>query len=396
MGLAASLVSVAASAVPRPVVLVPGTAGSQLEARFDKGGAAPPGCPQRRAWHTAWLSAVDLLPSSLPCWADTFRLDYDETTGALTEPPGVEFRVPGYGHTSTVEHLDPALAPFGATAYMAGVVRALVAEGYTRGRDVVAAPYDFRRTPRSDPQLIPSLMNLVDTASAAANNSAVAIFSHSLGSLLVVELLRQAPPAWKRRRVHSWTSVAGVFGGSVDTVRVLVSGNAEGVPLARPLALRAEQRSTESNVWLLPRQEAFGTVVIARRPSRNYTTADLDALLLDAGFHAAPDIRRRLRPLASGPLPAPGVPTRLVVGTGVPTAGAFAFGPGAAWADAGPTSVSTVDGDGTVPLSSALWPLRAWRDTPNDIVHVSRVHGVKHADLVAHGPTIAAFVRSLA
>lgn len=79
-----------------------------------------------------------------------YRLEYDESTKTMKNSPGVETRVPGFGNTDTIEHLDTdKLVP-----YFAPMVDALVSWGYERGVTVRAAPYDFRYGPGQSPPLL--------------------------------------------------------------------------------------------------------------------------------------------------------------------------------------------------------------------------------------------------
>ena len=72
-----------------------------------------------------------------------FRLVYEKTTKIMKNAPGVETRVPGFGNTDTIEHLDTD----NLVKYFAPMVDALVSWGYERGVTVRAAPYDFRYGP---------------------------------------------------------------------------------------------------------------------------------------------------------------------------------------------------------------------------------------------------------
>ena len=61
----------------------------------------------------------------------------------MSNAPGVETRIPGFGVTDTIEYLDTDHL----IKYFAPVVDALVSWGYERGVSVRAAPYDFRYAP---------------------------------------------------------------------------------------------------------------------------------------------------------------------------------------------------------------------------------------------------------
>lgn len=80
---------------------------------------------------------------SVLSFTEPYRLVYDESTKTMKNSPGVETRVPGFGNTDTIEHLDTdKLIP-----YFAPMVDALVSWGYERGVTVRGAPYDFRYGP---------------------------------------------------------------------------------------------------------------------------------------------------------------------------------------------------------------------------------------------------------
>lgn len=71
------------------------------------------------------------------------RLVYDETSNTVMNAPGVETRVPGFGNTDTIDHLDTD----NIVAYFSPMTDTLVSWGYKRGVTVRAAPYDFRYGP---------------------------------------------------------------------------------------------------------------------------------------------------------------------------------------------------------------------------------------------------------
>ena len=73
------------------------------------------------------------------------RLKHDPVTGQYSDNDGVEIRVPGFGRTSSIEYLDPSLKFF--ANYFHDMIQWFVDKGYTRGKDIVGAPYDWRYSP---------------------------------------------------------------------------------------------------------------------------------------------------------------------------------------------------------------------------------------------------------
>ena len=72
---------------------------------------------------------------------------YDPVTKKYNSAPGVTTRVPGFGDTASVEYLDPSTKWFSVTNYFHSMVEHFVNKGYSRGKDIVAAPYDWRYSP---------------------------------------------------------------------------------------------------------------------------------------------------------------------------------------------------------------------------------------------------------
>ena len=75
------------------------------------------------------------------------RLKYEPTTGEYVNNHGVETRVPDFGGTSSIEYMDPDTKFIETTDYFHDMIQWFVDKGYTRGKDIVGAPYDWRYSP---------------------------------------------------------------------------------------------------------------------------------------------------------------------------------------------------------------------------------------------------------
>ena len=82
---------------------------------------------------------------------DSRRLQYNSTTKQYSSAPGVETRIPGFGHTFSIEYLDPNTKWFSTTNYFHNMVQHFVDKGYMRGKNIVGAPYDWRYSPSKFP-----------------------------------------------------------------------------------------------------------------------------------------------------------------------------------------------------------------------------------------------------
>ena len=318
----------ASAASLSPVVIIPGDGGSQLEARATNKPTPHFFCESSFDWSRVWLSVTSLLPGAIDCWADTVRLAFNATTGAFANSPGVEMRVPGFGNTTTIEVLDPSLAS--KTGYFAVFVARLVAAGLVRGVSVVGAPFDFRLTPRSAPY-VASMVALIEATAAANGDRPVVLVSHSMGCKVAHELLTGQSAAWRARYIKAWVPLAPALGGSNSILRLMAAGDAEGLPvsalsvcvcmgaarafgcnveflprqhaacwflasicsilifvsnLTNPTQtpqVRTEQRSFETNAWLLPQPALWQGVPLVSTPKRNYTLDQLGDFFADIG-----------------------------------------------------------------------------------------------------------------
>ena len=157
-----------------------------------------------------------------------------------------------------IEYLDTSIKA-GDSAYFHDMIEAFVDKGYTRAEDIVSAPYDFRYSAVSNPD---SYMN--NTMSMAEElyektGEKVLWVSHSMGGLWTHYIMSQASRDWKEKYIEAWVPVAPAYGGTSTEVKLFASGDAEGIPLISGKTVREEQQSYESNFWLLPNLELWGS-----------------------------------------------------------------------------------------------------------------------------------------
>ncbi|KXJ25297.1 Group XV phospholipase A2 [Exaiptasia diaphana] len=189
-----------------PVILVPGDAGSRLQARLQKNNSPHFWCEKTSDWFQIWLSVEELLPEVIDCWSDNMKLVYNKTTRRLNNPDGVEIRVPYFGGTEGIEYLDSTIDHPGE--YFAPLVESLVKIGYVRGKTLFGAPYDFRFAPNTNDDYLNKLEKLIEDASASNNGSQVILISHSLGCPYTKYFLDNHDQKWKEKFIHSWITVA--------------------------------------------------------------------------------------------------------------------------------------------------------------------------------------------
>jgi lysophospholipase-3 len=136
-------------------------------------------------------------------------------------------------------------------------VNELTSKGYKKGKSLFGAPYDFRYAPGPRASKVAveyqkDLKSLIEHAYTTNNKEPVVLVSHSMGCLWTLYFLNQQPMEWRHKFVAHFVTIAAPWGGVVEQMMTFASGNPEGVPFVNPLVIRKEQRSSESNLWLLP------------------------------------------------------------------------------------------------------------------------------------------------
>ncbi|TKR94100.1 hypothetical protein L596_008432 [Steinernema carpocapsae] len=173
-----------------PVVLVPGDGGSQIEANLTgKPSVVHYTCYSKTAdFFDLWLDLTSFVPVTIDCWVDNMRLVFNTTTGMSEDSPGVETRIQGFGGTASVEWLDKSKASQGT--YFTYIADALTKWGYTRGKDLRGAPFDWRRAPHELTGYYAMLRTLIETTYYYNNNTKVIILGHSMGNPSMLEVNR--------------------------------------------------------------------------------------------------------------------------------------------------------------------------------------------------------------
>ncbi|CAL4927117.1 unnamed protein product [Urochloa decumbens] len=404
-GVSAARVVAGAGAERHPVILIPGAGGNQLEARLTEdykpcslACRVWPPVRGRGGWFRLWFDPSVLLAPLTRCFAERMTLYYDAVADDYRNAPGVETRVSDFGSTSTLRYLDPSLKLL--TGYMNTLASTLEKAGYEEGQDLFGAPYDFRYglAGPGHPSAVGSaylhrLRLLVESACAANGGRPAILVAHSLGGLFALQFLARSPLPWRSAHVARLVTLSAPWGGSVQEMLTFASGNTLGVPFVDASLIRDEQRSAESNLWLLPAPRVFGntTLVVSRGQNRSYSAKNVTQFLRDIGFEEGVEpYRARIRPLVEA-LPEPGVPVTCLVGTGVDTVESLVYGEGGF--EEPPEEVVYGDGDGTVNLASLVGPIKAWSDSPAQVVEVVELPGVSHSGILNDKSALEQIIR---
>ena len=91
----------------------------------------------------------------------------------------------------------------------------------------------------------------MESACAANGGWPAILVAHSLGGLFALQLLARSPPQWRAAHVRRIVTLSMPWGGSMQEMLTFASDNTLGVPFVDTSLIRDEQRTAESNLWLL-------------------------------------------------------------------------------------------------------------------------------------------------
>ncbi|XP_019864310.1 PREDICTED: group XV phospholipase A2-like isoform X1 [Amphimedon queenslandica] len=364
------------------IFLVPGLLGSKFEAKLNKPDSKAP-CMKTSDWYTLWVNITTIFPDHDKCLVDNLKLMYDEDNWYYNTE-GIEIRVPGFGETDTIEELGVDVP------YFHNFVEHFVKLGYTRGKDINGAPFDWRLAPDGLKRIryYEALHQLIEDSYNRNGQTPVTLVAHSLGGPVSLYFLsKYVSSDWKASRIKQFVSLSGVFGGTLKIILELISGDEQNIIRARPLVLREALRSFPSSVFLLPSPALWGEdEAIVVQPKRNYTSRDYEELFTDISYTNGSRIYNEVKDLISD-FPPPNVTHYCYYGSDVHTHANLYYN--SSFPDSQPVHIMPDNGDGTVNERS-LQSCRLWRDKQVFPVIEKSFVGVSHRNMVLNKEVLAA------
>lgn len=348
-----------------PIVLIPGDGASVLEIKYDKPTVPHWLCAKssHNKWERLWVpNPAELLPKKIDCWSEKIKLRYNATD--VDNAPGVEIRaMPGRDGLELIR----------------GVSKSNVYRMLEAFEDFTVATYDFRLSPKGNPTFLLEVKAMVEDA-YEKTQSKVVLMTHSLGALFGHYFLtRVVDEQWKDTFIEAWIPISPAYGGVILGLKQLISGDTGGIPWLSGKDLKEEQRSYESSLWLLPRQELYQDDVLVKWNNKKFTAKDYHELMNKARFSTFGLQWDRVTNLtvwtSEGKLKDPNVTVYPIYGNGIDTPVQYVYD----HLDREPTVISSQDGDGTVPLKG-LQAGNHWLNAQDPLV----VEAVAHTEIVSN------------
>jgi len=370
----------AADGIFHPILLFPGTSGSQIDAKLNKTEVVHSFCSKQSDWYNIWLNPTLYLPGIVDCFIDNFRLDFNEKTGRSQNRPGVEIRVPGFGKTGTIEYLGHIKI---ASAYLHNLVESLVRIGYKRELTLRGAPYDFRLAPNENPEYLSNVKALIEKMYSENGNKKVILIAHSMGARISYYFLLQQTDEWKKKYIRSWITLAATFGGETGTLEAISAGTYDGTTTLSQNQSLLLHRSFSSFLFVSPHAVAFNDTIIFRYKQLEYTAKDMPKILKLVGHTTG----LKLWPAVDNLIPElkdPGVDVHCLRGTNTPTAETISYPDDASFPFK--PEIFRGPGDGIVNKVSADACLR-WSGRDN--FQAKEFENVKHIDMAKDAKVLA-------
>jgi len=291
-----------------PIVLIPGFVSSQLHAHLKRSHVPHTWCKKKSDDYMLWVRATMMAnPVQNVCWADNARLLYDPVKNELTSQEGVDVFIQDYGRSTSIQCVDPSLCK--QTVVWKDFVESFKAKGYVEGKNMFAAPYDWRAgwcnedvfdgqsNVRADGRLKCNSMAIANWAKLKAlieeiynttGGRRVHLIGHSMGAPYANAFLQHyVRQTWKDQYISSFITMGGVFGGSAQVLEVILSSSDYDIPfipLPFYIHIRDAMRTILSTIQIVPQcVPSWKNFVLVHTPSYNYTACDMGKLFARMG-----------------------------------------------------------------------------------------------------------------
>lgn len=378
------LATVQAATAHNPVVLLPGLAGSVLEAKLNRAEVPKWYCSKEHDWEVEWLS---LKAASRPdCLLDELTVQYDPETKSYHNKEGIQIRPYDFGGLGGIYSIDPDLPGF--TATYKPIIDKLTDAGYKENEDLFGAPYDFRLAGDGLEQTghFDMMRDLIEHAVKKNNGRQAVIVAHSMGSLVSLYFITRQSADWRFTYLKGLVAISAPWEGSITALKGSVSGDNFDIPKVPHDLLRPIQSTAPAAPWLFPTPDIWqDKVVVETQGGDKYTTKDIERMLRDLHLEQQAEVYEVTRGLIY-PVPLLDLRVYCLFGYGVETDESYLYNVDHFNASAPPEPTRTQhgDGDGTVNLAS----LQACTKLGPQAV-IKTYKGAEHTEILTNDAAVA-------
>lgn len=375
-----------------PVIMVPGIGGSRIQAQIP-GRRSDWECLVQqffqKTWFDLWFDVTEIIPGSVGCFQANFQLKWDVWRHEYVDT-GVQTRLVEYGDIGGVRCIVPAMeSTCTLTEVYSKLSYHLENMGYVAGSNLHGAPYDWRTGPQywaKPGGAYSQLQRLIESSVQLNNGRKAVLVAASEGAPYTLWFLNNyVTPEWKAQYLDCFVPIAGSFGGSLQSLRMVLSGylwgiNSKSLPWIDGSILAEVSRTFGGVTWSFP-QTIPGHLedwTVVETPHRSWRTSEIDKLLHEVDLHTTADIYNSTRRYQT--FQPPGVKTYCFYGSGVPTPLTLRYSSEDVY-DPGALGYDEVDGDGAVVLDS-LNVCDSWAEEDPALYTVVRLTNATHVGTI--------------
>lgn len=373
-----------------PVILIPGLAGSRLDAEIDRNYSSGFLCPEKESWVDVWISILDFIPFEIDCWVNIMEMKTNLLTGQVSDSPGVRIKAIDFGKINSVSSLDTSFPSL--SEYFLPIIKRYEALGYTANFNLLAAPYDFRLSPLQLSDYFSRLQRLIESAMTnSPSDKPVTLVCHSMGCLESLVFLRQQNQNWRAKYIRKLITLSSPWGGAVDALKALIVGETLDIPLLSEETLRPLLRTFPSIEFLLPNKQVFikpnsTSPVIVETPLKKYRIDEIGLILRDLNLTTPLLWYEQLKDLVQPLSPLTDVVVDCLHGDNLPTPEMLIFKKETDFPN-GIYSIINGNGDGTVNYQS-LDVCGTWQTMLPTTVKQIVIPNVSHRGILSHKDTL--------
>ncbi|OHS98729.1 Lecithin:cholesterol acyltransferase family protein [Tritrichomonas foetus] len=382
----------------KPVIVLPPLYGTNLWITYNQTDANWY-CPDSVNDELLWVNPKWAVPPMHNCLFQFLQVFWDHQTNSFTNRDNATISTHNFGGEESVRYVVPGIFGYNFIESFASLIDEFKKQGYTIGKDLFAAPYDWRIAPVGLHKFWPMLHDLVEHASKLNDNQKVTMFGFSCGGHSLQQFLGeycQNETEWKSKYIDRAVFLAPSIGGVGQSFPALWNKIFPVIPILKGKELADMIESMPVVHAHLPNHNVFGDMAIVRSSDDvDYTAAQLRDLLVQHKKVTGNNINilDECQKLAQKPIAPPGVPAFIVYNSGIFTEAIAHFKKG--WNK--PPKMIPIDGDGTVPSKGIEYACENWPtdEFPVRCVNLYRDHPEFEHQPLASNPFVHSLIYNL-